>query len=176
MAGFVGENEDTLVRHLHLHLPSSSSPDLSCRACADSGDFCTSNTSAYRGQAQLPTSFLYADAFRVVRQRCKPCCRSTGGGAEAHAEGGLKTGRQADPAYKQPDADQPAADEPLAPTAGFAGELPVRWLCWWHMSRLHPTCAAQLERTLLRVPAHLSDRPQQPHTRLGQAIVPVLMP
>lgn len=44
-----------------------------------------------------------------------------GGGAEAHNEGGIKTGREANPAYKRPKPDQPDSSEPPAPTAGFAG-------------------------------------------------------
>lgn len=49
---------------------------------------------------------------------------TAGGGAGAHAEEGVKTGRQADPAYRRP---QPEA-QPSSPsaTAGFAGEL---WAC-----------------------------------------------
>ena len=44
----------------------------------------------------------------------------------AHAEGGVKTGRQADPSYKRPEAEQQQPEqrssEPPAASAGFSGE------------------------------------------------------
>ena len=63
-------------------------------------------------EAALPTPV--GTSFSVV------CC--LGGGAGAHAEEGVKTGRQADPDYKRTGSDAAQGSKPPAPTAGFAGE------------------------------------------------------
>ena len=45
----------------------------------------------------------------------------TGAGAGQYAEGGVRTGRQADPGYKRPQPEQQPSS-PSGSAAGFAGE------------------------------------------------------
>ena len=54
--------------------------------------------------------------------------KNSGAGAEQHAEGGIRTGRQADPGYKRPQQEQQPSPPP-ASTAGFAGALASAAAC-----------------------------------------------
>ena len=85
---------------------------------------------------------------------CPMCTNScdlslvAGGGAEQHAEGGVKTGREANPSYKRPEPEkqqkESAPSKPDSVSAGFASE-PSSFAARVVSSRLqrHSACSAE---------------------------------